>query len=256
MKLSELMKGITPSADFAGFVMADDMVLAIDVSETQDAAVEDYAVLQMGIEGVDPSLNSETSEKNYLRAGKSTTKTGTQRTFSISGDMYKGDEAQDKLLSHAMKYATGQKAIVNYVYFNMLTGEGEKGKASVAVNKDGGGNGGENATIDIELSKSGSAPTEFVWGISAELSSIDIGALELSPEFSGSVKSYTAATTNESDIITVRAVADNAVVSIKVGETVVENGAAATWSSGENTVKIKVTNGTESSEYTVVVTKS
>ena len=32
MKLSELMKGITPSTNFAGFVMADDMVLAIDVS--------------------------------------------------------------------------------------------------------------------------------------------------------------------------------------------------------------------------------
>lgn len=170
MKLSELMKDITPSADFAGFVMADDMVLAIDVSDSQDADVSNYAVLQTGIEGVDPSLNSETSEKNYLRAGKSSTKTSTQRTFSVSGDMYVGDDAQDKLLSHAMKYATGQSAIVNYVYFNSLTGKGEKGQATVAVNSDGGGNGGENATIDIELSKSGAAPSEFTWQSSSETS--------------------------------------------------------------------------------------
>ncbi len=75
MTLSELMKNVTPSADFSGYVMADDMVLAIDTSEGQDAEVGDYAVVQIGIEGVDPSLNSETSEKNYLRAGKSSTKT-------------------------------------------------------------------------------------------------------------------------------------------------------------------------------------
>lgn len=256
MKLSELMADIHPDEKFAGFVMADDMVLAIDATAAQNAAVGDYAVVQVGVEGVDPSLNSETSEKNYLRAGKSTTKTGTQRTFSISGDMYKGDEAQDKLLGHDMKYATGQAAIVNYVYFNMLTGEGEKGKASVAVNKDGGGNGGENAAIDIELSKSGSAPTKFIWGVSAELSSLSIGALKLSPEFGATVKSYTAATTNASDVITVKTAADNAVVSIKVGDVDVENGSAAEWKSGENIVTVKVTNGTKSEEYTVTVTKS
>ena len=48
------MKNVTPSADFSGYVMADDMVLAIDTSEGQDAEVGDYAVVQIGIEGVDP----------------------------------------------------------------------------------------------------------------------------------------------------------------------------------------------------------
>lgn len=163
MKLSELMKGHTPSADFEGFVTADDMVLAIDVSADQKAEAGDYAVVQIGISGVDPSLNSETKDTQYLRAGKSSTKTATQRQFSVSGDMYIGDEAQDFMLSHKIKYGTGQTVIVNYVYFNMLTGKGEKGKATVAVNKDGSGNSGDNAGIDIRLSKVGNAPTEFTY---------------------------------------------------------------------------------------------
>ncbi len=167
MKLSELMNGHTPSADFEGYVTADDMVLAIDISAEQKAAVGDYAVVQVGIEGVDPSLNSETKDKQYLRSGKSSTKTATQRQFKISGDMYIGDEAQDFMLSHKMKYGTGQTVIVNYVFFNMLTGKGEKGQATVAVNSDGSGNSGDNAGIDIQLSKVGAAPEEYTYSADA-----------------------------------------------------------------------------------------
>lgn len=163
MKLSELMAGHTPSTDFEGFVTADDMVLAIDVSAEQNAEIGNYAVVQVGISGVDPSLNSETKDTQYLRSGKSSMKTATQRQFRISGDMYKGDAAQDFMLSHKIKYGTGQTVIVNYVFFNMLTGKGEKGKAAVAVNSDGSGNAGDSAGIDIQLSKSGAAPEEFTW---------------------------------------------------------------------------------------------
>lgn len=167
MKLSELMNGHTPSADFEGFVTADDMVLAIDISAEHKAAVGDYAVVQMGISGVDPSLNSETKDKQYLRSGKSSTKTATQRQFKISGDMYIGDEAQDFMMSHKIKYGTGQTVIVNYVFFNMLTGRGEKGQATVAVNSDGSGNSGDSAGIDIQLSKVGAAPEEYTYSASA-----------------------------------------------------------------------------------------
>ena len=163
MKLSELMKNITPSAKYAGFVTADDMLLAIDTTITQDAEVGDYSVVQSGIAGIDPTLNSETKENQYIRAGRSSTKTGTQRKFKITGDMYIGDEAQDFMLSHRVKYGTGQTAIVNYVFFNMLTGKGEKGKATVAVNSDGSGDAGENAAINIELLKSGDAPEEYTY---------------------------------------------------------------------------------------------
>lgn len=48
----------------------------------------------------------------------------------------------------------------------------------------------------------------------------------------------------------------NAAIEIKNGSTVVENGGSATWSSGENVVTVKVTNGSAEKTYTVTVTKS
>ncbi len=169
MKLSELMGKHTPKPEFQGYVTADDMVLAIDISAEQNAAVSDYAVLELGVTGIDPSLNSETQDSNYIRSGKSSLKTGTQRQFKITGDMYIGDEAQDFMLSHKIKYGTGNTVVVNYVFFNVLTGKGEKGTATIAVNSDGSGNAGDKAGIDIQLSKVGAAPEEFTYSAAGEI---------------------------------------------------------------------------------------
>lgn len=107
MKLAELMKDVTPNPKYTGDVTADDMVLAIDLTPTGAVATKEseYAVVQMNIAGLDASLNPVTSEKTYIRAGKSTQKTGTQRTFKVTGDRYVGDEAQDYCLSNAIKYS-------------------------------------------------------------------------------------------------------------------------------------------------------
>jgi len=43
---------------------------------------------------------------------------------------------------------------------------------------------------------------------------------------------------------------------IKVNDAAHENGAAATWELGENTVEIAVTYGTTTKTYTVIVTKA
>ena len=53
------------------------------------------------------------------------------------------------------------------MYFNILTGKGEKGKCSVIVNSDGSGNAGESSAIDIEFKKIGDLPTEFTYMVSA-----------------------------------------------------------------------------------------
>lgn len=256
MKLSELMAGHTPSTDFEGFVTADDMVLAIDVSAEQNAEVSAYAVVQVGIEGVDPSLNSETKDKQYLRSGKSSTKTATQRQFGISGDMYIGDEAQDFMLSHKMKYGTGQTVIVNYVFFNMLTGKGEKGKATVAVNSDGSGNSGDNAGIDIQLSKVGEAPTEFTYGAAVSSTALaSITGLTLTPAFSANVLNYEASTSNTSDTVTAAAADTDSTVTILMDGT--EQDGAITWGTGANMVTIIVSNGdVYPTTYNIKVTKS
>ena len=163
MTLSELMQGYKPSVDFEGWVTNDDFVLAINLTPnaTQVTKVGEYGVVQMGVEGLDAQLNPITSEKTYIRAGKSTQRTGTQRSFKTSGDRYIGDEVQDYLFSHAIKYGTGNAVITDYVYFNVLNGLGEKGKVSIIVNSDGGGNAGESAAIDVEFKKVGSIPVEF-----------------------------------------------------------------------------------------------
>lgn len=163
MLLSELMKNITPDKKFEGFATADNMVLAVDVSEEQKAEIGAYAVAQMGLKSTSGSLNPEKKTNAYIRQGKSTTKTGNQRTIAFECDRYCGDEFQDFALSHEMKYATGQAAVVNYVYFNYLTGIGEKGQATLIIDTDASGNAEENLSVSGSLEKSGAAPEEFDW---------------------------------------------------------------------------------------------
>ena len=163
MKVSELMKDYTPSATFEGFATNDDWVLAVGINLEEGAAENDYTVVQLGISGLDPQMNPVTQDSQYIRTGLSTTKTGTQRTFAISGDRYIGDPFQDHCFSLAVAHGTGQAVIVPYVYFSMLTGKGEKGTASIIVNSDGGGNAGENSAISIDLRSVGKKPAEYTY---------------------------------------------------------------------------------------------
>ena len=163
MKLSTLMTGYTPNPDFEGFVTNDDMVLAVDLSERKNAAVADYVVVEGGITGLDSSMNPVTQDKQYIRAGQSTTKTGTQRAFSISGDRLCGDDFQDGVLTHRFKYGVGEAVNVPYVYFNLLNGKGERGTAAVIINSDGSGNAGDNAGVSIDLKKCGKMPEEYTY---------------------------------------------------------------------------------------------
>lgn len=162
MKLSALMAGYTPSAEFAGVATNDDFVLAVDIGGTASGTVGDYVVVQTGVSAVDAQLSPETEEKTYIRAGKATNKTATQRTFNLSGDRMHGDEFQDFALSFDIKFGTGQKVIRPYVYFSLLTGEGEKGTASIIVNSDGSGEAGSTAEIDIDIMAT-AAPAKYTW---------------------------------------------------------------------------------------------
>lgn len=170
MKLSELMANVTLNPTFTGFVTNDDYVLAVDCGETAAtdfSTVDDFAVVQLGVAGLDSQMNPITQDKVYIRAGQSTTKTGNQRSFAVTGDRYTGDEFQDFVLSHDIKYGIGQTVVRKYVYFNIVTGKGESGECCIIINSDGSGEAGNNAEIDIELKKSGAAPTEYEYTKSA-----------------------------------------------------------------------------------------
>ena len=162
MKVSELMAGYTPDDEFEGFATNDDWVLAVGIGDSVTSE-NDYTVVQQGIEGLDPQMNPVTQDKQYIRAGLSTSKTGTQRTFAITGDRYIGDAFQDYCFGLNIAHGVGQAVVVPYVYFSILTGKGEKGTVSIIVNSDGGGNAGENSAISVDLRSVGTKPTEYTY---------------------------------------------------------------------------------------------
>lgn len=92
--------------------------------------------------------------------------------------------------------------------------------------------------------------------MSARLSGLTIGALTLTPTFDPDTTEYTATTTNATNTITATPKDEGAEVTILNSETPVENGTAATWADGANTVTVTVKNGTAQEVYTVTVTKS
>lgn len=163
MKLSELMQEHSPRLDYEGWVTNDDYVLAINITPHNNIQASDYTVIEMGIAGLDAQLNPVTQDKQYIRAGQNTAKTGTQRSFAVTGDRFVGDPGQDYCLSHAIKYGTGNGVVTDYVYFNILNGQGEKGQCSIIVNSDGSGNAGESSAIDIEFKKIGSNPKSYTY---------------------------------------------------------------------------------------------
>lgn len=165
MKVSELMAGYTPDDEFEGFTTNDDWVLAVGIGKSVTSE-NDYTVVQQGIEGLDPQMNPVTQDKQYIRTGLSTSKTGTQRTFAITGDRYIGDAFQDYCFGLDISHGVGQAVVVPYVYFSVLTGKGEKGTVSIIVNSDGGGNAGENSAISIDLRSVGTKPTAYTYAAS------------------------------------------------------------------------------------------
>ena len=92
----------------------------------------------------------------------------------------------------------------------------------------------------------------------ATLADLKIGSLAISPTFASGTKTYTASTTNATNTITATPSNAGSEIEIKVGDTPVDNGTAATWTTGANTVTVKVTapDGTTTETYTVTVTKS
>lgn len=151
--------GITPSASYTGIETADDFVFAIQTESTQSKET-DWVVCADHVKEHSGALNATTADEAFIRTGTVTSKTGTQRTFSISGNRCVGDDFQDFVLSHKIKYGTGSDVIVPYIYFSIRTGKGESGSASLIVTSDAGGAAGSPATFACDV-KSIGIPAEF-----------------------------------------------------------------------------------------------
>ena len=97
-------------------------------------------------------------------------------------------------------------------------------------------------------------PTTSEGGGAPKLSALTIGSLSLTPAFDPDVTSYAATTTNATNTVTATALL-GVTVTITANSTAVSSGDSVTWNEGENTVAITVSNGTQSTSYTVTVTK-
>lgn len=161
MKLSELMAEVQMAPTFKGIVTADDYVLAVGLAG-DEAGPDDYLVAQEGITEHSGTTTAKTAENTYIRSGTQTTKTGTTRAFNLTGDRFAGDPFQDALLSHSIKYGTGQAVIKPYVYFNKITGKGEEGLLSIVIDEDPNGAAGSNAGFKATLTAKGT-PNEYTY---------------------------------------------------------------------------------------------
>lgn len=162
-KLSEIMATRSPNPAYKALVAdtATAYLLAVNLTDATDP--NDYTVAYEGITEQTGSLNPETTETKYLHTGTRSVKTGNQRKFALAGDRFTGgDEFQDSILAHGIKYGMGNTIIRDYVYFNALTGEGEKGKIAIMVEEDVGGGAGENATWSATLNGQG-IPEEYTY---------------------------------------------------------------------------------------------
>lgn len=167
MKLSEYMEAVA-EIPATGERVGRQMVLAVDCGTGETATtVDDYAVIANHIENVGAALSGKTTEKEYIGEGASTLKTSTQRSFSVTGQLLRGDTFHDFINSHAVKYGVGAAVQRKYVYFDAGTKKGESGKVTIIVNKDGASAAGELADIDVSLSTVGT-PDEYTY-VAAEV---------------------------------------------------------------------------------------
>lgn len=120
-----------------------------------------------------------------------------------------------------------------------------------------------NAFLRLDISKLKPAryivqTSENVPSSDANLSELSLGAAALSPAFAAATTTYTAATSNATNVIKAVPAEADAEIEVKLGNDVVPNGSALTWAAGQNVVTVKVTSadGTATKTYTVTVTKS
>lgn len=163
MKLSAAMNGITPNASFSGEMTGDDFILALDCSESGNAAnPAEYDVATVHVSNYGAELSPETDSSQFYYEGYTAIKKSTSRKFKVVGKRLAGDEFQDFVCSHEIKYGKGSAVVRAYCYFCALTGKGEQGKVIILVNNDGSAESGASADIDIELQVIGT-PTEYTY---------------------------------------------------------------------------------------------
>lgn len=166
MKIGAFMATVTPDPAYIGHSTADDWVLGIGYQYTPGATnnedYDTYMLVAAGIREHSGVINTTSSENTYIRTSVKTTKTGAARQLTINGDRVFGDEAQDAALASTELWGTGSTITHPYVYFNRLTGKGEKGWLDLIVNEDVTGEASTNQQFSI-VGTSTETPEDFTY---------------------------------------------------------------------------------------------
>lgn len=163
MTVTELMTaaGVTPNPGYAGEVKTNFMILGVAVEGSETDPTK-YTVAAAHVTNLGAEIDASTEDSNYLYEGKFTARIDARRTFSLEGKRIVGDAFQDWACSHAVKFGTGNAVVRDYVYFNALTGDGEKGKLTINTTKDGSGEANNSADFACDAYSSG-APDEYTY---------------------------------------------------------------------------------------------
>lgn len=160
MKLSTYMAARAARAA-SGEQQADDYVLAVDCTEsgTEDEP-GNYSIATVHTENLGAAVSANTTDKNYLYEGATTLRSSPRRNFTVAGQRYEGDDFQDFVLGHGVKFGVGSKVNRHYVYINANTKEGESGMLTINVTNDGGAASGNAADFSVSMASVG-APDEY-----------------------------------------------------------------------------------------------
>lgn len=157
--------GITPDDEYTGVETTDNFILGIQTEATGQETPDLYTVVQEHITEHSAAINNSSTDTAYIRTGTVTTKTGAQRQFTINGERFAGDPFQDFALSNKMLFATGQDAVVKYVWFSLRTGKGEQGQAVLIVSNDASNAANNPAGFSCQLNAVGK-PKEYTYSAS------------------------------------------------------------------------------------------
>ena len=157
--------GITPDEEYTGVETTDNFILGIQTEATGQETPDLYTVVQEHITEHSAAINNSSTDTAYIRTGTVTTKTGAQRQFTINGERFAGDDFQDFALSNKMLFATGQDAVVKYVWFSLRTGKGEQGQAVLIVSNDASNAANNPAGFSCQLNAVGK-PKEYTYSAS------------------------------------------------------------------------------------------
>lgn len=143
------------------FVLMNEFLLEIDIAPLGETPV--WAPLRAGISSLEPAGNEETDQTQYMDGDgyASTTVTGKQETYSVSGHRTIGDAAQDFIYSYAVKHGLGnaretQARVVD------PTGETITGPCTITAIEGPSGDAGTKGEISFEIHFNGKPVLEPV----------------------------------------------------------------------------------------------